>query len=69
MKWAAKLRIHSTSGRPVLLKMNMGAGHAGSAGRFDFLRELAHDYAFAIKAIGAEEAGGSFAPPVMEQPL
>ncbi|WP_395645264.1 S9 family peptidase [Terricaulis sp.] len=59
-KWAAKLRPHSTSGRPVLLKMNMGAGHAGSAGRFEFLRELAHDYAFALKAVGAEEAGGGF---------
>ena len=59
-KWVAKLRPHTTSGRPVLLKMNMGAGHAGSAGRFEFLRELAHDYAFAIKAIGDEEAGGPF---------
>jgi oligopeptidase B len=59
-KWAAKLRPHSTSGRPVLLKINMGAGHAGSAGRFEFLRELAHDYAFAIKAVGSEEAGGPF---------
>jgi oligopeptidase B len=59
-KWVAKLRPHTTSGRPVLLKMNMGAGHAGSAGRFEFLRELAHDYAFAIKAIGDPEAGGPF---------
>jgi oligopeptidase B len=40
--------------------MNMSAGHAGSSGRFEFLRELSHDYAFAIKAIGEEEAGGAF---------
>lgn len=59
-KWVAKLRPHTTSGRPILMKMNMGAGHAGSAGRFEFLRELAHDYAFAVKAIGSDEAGGSF---------
>ena len=59
-KWVAKLRPHTTSGRPILMKMNMGAGHAGSAGRFEFLRELAHDYAFAIKAMGSEEAGGPF---------
>ncbi|MBL8530132.1 MAG: S9 family peptidase, partial [Hyphomonadaceae bacterium] len=59
-KWVAKLRPHTTSGQPVLLKMNMGAGHAGSAGRFEFLRELAHDYAFAVKAVGGAEAGGGF---------
>ncbi len=59
-KWAAKLRASTTSARPVLLKINMGAGHSGSAGRFEFLRELAHDYAFAIKAVGGEEAGGGF---------
>jgi len=59
-KWAAKLRAHSTSGRPVLLRMNMDAGHAGAAGRFDNLKEIAHDYAFAMRAVGDAEAGGEF---------
>ena len=50
-KWAARLRARTTSGQPVLLKINMTAGHGGAAGRFDFLKEVALDYAFAIKAI------------------
>jgi oligopeptidase B len=59
-KWAAKLRANTTSGRPIALKINLDAGHAGAAGRFDFLKEIALDYAFAIKAIGDNEAGGPF---------
>ncbi len=50
-KWAAKLRAFSTSGHPILLRINMTAGHGGAAGRFDFLKEVALDYAFAIKAV------------------
>jgi len=50
-KWAAKLRASTTSRQPVLLKINMTAGHGGAAGRFDFLKEVAFDYAFALKAI------------------
>ena len=50
-KWVASLREHSTSGRPILLRINMSAGHGGSAGRFDFLKEIALDYAFAIKVL------------------
>ena len=47
-KWTARLRELTTSDRPILLKINMDAGHGGASGRFDFLKEIALDYAFAI---------------------
>ena len=50
-KWIAKLREKTTGAAPMLLKMNMEAGHGGASGRFDFLKEIAFDYAFAIKAV------------------
>ncbi len=49
-KWVAKLRQYSTGDAPILLKINMEAGHGGASGRFDFLKEIALDYAFAIWA-------------------
>jgi oligopeptidase B len=57
-KWIAKLREFSTGGAPMLLKINMEAGHGGASGRFDFLKEIALDYAFAVWAFkkGWEEA-------------
>ncbi|MCX8998503.1 S9 family peptidase [Rhizobiaceae bacterium BDR2-2] len=51
-KWVAKLRAHSTSGQPVLLKTNMAAGHGGKSGRFQRLEEVAFEYAFALKVAG-----------------
>ncbi|HYF23625.1 MAG TPA: hypothetical protein VD929_09530, partial [Caulobacteraceae bacterium] len=36
---------------PMLLKINMEAGHGGSSGRFDRLKEVARDYAFAVWAV------------------
>lgn len=50
-KWVAKLRPATTSGKPVLLKINMTAGHFSSSGRFDYLKDIAHDYAFAVWAV------------------
>ena len=50
-KWVARLRAATTGDAPMLLKMNMEAGHGGAAGRFDFLKEIAFDYAFAIWAV------------------
>src|SRR5215218_1502313 len=50
-KWVARLRATMSGGGPVLLKINMEAGHAGAAGRFDRLEEVGLIYAFAIRAI------------------
>ncbi len=50
-KWAAKLRDHQTGDAPILLKINMDAGHAGEAGRYDSLKEVALEYTFAVMAV------------------
>lgn len=51
-KWVAKLRAVKTDDNPLLLKTNMGAGHSGSSGRFDYLEEVAFEYAFMLKVWG-----------------
>ena len=51
-KWVARLRERNTSGNMVLLKINMEAGHGGASGRFEALKEIALDYAFALKIAG-----------------
>jgi protease II len=51
-KYAAKLRAMKTDGNLLLLKTNMGAGHGGASGRYDFLREVALDYAFVLGGLG-----------------
>ncbi|HXH94108.1 MAG TPA: S9 family peptidase [Thermoanaerobaculia bacterium] len=54
-KFVAKLREMKTDSNPLLLKVNMGAGHGGSSGRYDALRETAADQAFMLKAMGISE--------------
>lgn len=51
-KWAAKLRATKTDDNPLLLKINMGAGHGGKSGRWESLREVAEAYAFILTQIG-----------------
>ncbi len=54
-KWVARLRDEAQGG-PFFLKTNMDAGHAGSAARFERLKERAHDYAFALQVLGLADA-------------
>jgi oligopeptidase B len=51
-KWVAKLRAHSTSGRPILLRTELGAGHGGRSGRYDAWRDEAIVLAFLCDAVG-----------------
>jgi len=52
-KWVARLRARKTGGNPVLLRINLDAGHGGASGRFSRLEEIAYTYSFAIKVTGA----------------
>jgi len=54
-KLVAKLREMKTDKNPLLLKVNFGAGHGGSSGRYDALRESAYDYAFMLWQMGKAE--------------
>ncbi|MGC1617170.1 MAG: S9 family peptidase [Candidatus Acidiferrum sp.] len=51
-KYVAKLRTLKTDANLLLLKTNMGAGHGGASGRYDYLREIALDYAFLLSELG-----------------
>ena len=51
-KFVAKLRATKTDNNPLLLKVNMGAGHGGSSGRYDALRETAFTYSFMLWQMG-----------------
>ena len=51
-------RVNIPTQNVVIRNCMFEAGHGGASGRFDFLREIATDYAFALKSMGAAEAGG-----------
>jgi oligopeptidase B len=54
-KYVAKLRTLKTDAHTLLLKTNMGAGHGGASGRYDYLHEIALDYAFLLTELGIRE--------------
>ncbi len=54
-KWVARLRALKTDHNPLLLWTEMSAGHAGASGRFDYLREIARDWAFLLSCFNLEK--------------
>jgi oligopeptidase B len=54
-KFVAKLRAMKTDDNPLLLKVNMGAGHGGASGRYDALKDVAFDYAFMLTQMGINQ--------------
>jgi oligopeptidase B len=54
-KWTAKLRTLKTGDNRLLLKTEMGAGHGGPSGRYDYLKEMAFEYAFIFDLLGIDK--------------
>ena len=53
-KWVARLRTLKTDSNPLLMRMNMEAGHGGKSGRFERYREVAEEYAFVLWQAGID---------------
>lgn len=53
-KWVAKLREKKTDDHILLLKTNMEVGHGGASGGYDFLKEVAFEYAFILQLFERE---------------
>jgi oligopeptidase B len=51
-KYVAKLRTLKTDRNPLLLTVNMDAGHGGASGRYDALKERAEVFAFMLQQWG-----------------
>ncbi len=54
-KWVARLRDTKTDNNILLLKTHMGAGHGGSSGRYNRLKEAAAEYAFILDKLGIHQ--------------
>jgi oligopeptidase B len=54
-KWVAKLRDLKTDKNILFLKTDMEYGHGGASGRFDYLKDIALEYAFMFKLEGIDK--------------
>ena len=61
-KYVARLRglkaANPEDSAPLLLHVNMDAGHGGASGRYDSLKELAFDFAFLLRELNLDSTGG-----------
>jgi len=55
-KWVAKLRALNAGHPALVFKINMAAGHGGSSGRYDALRETAFDYTWVLHVLRLERS-------------
>ncbi len=53
-KYVAKLRTLKTDSNPLLFLIDMNAGHGGSSGRYDSIRERAQELVFMLKVLGIQ---------------
>ena len=54
-KYVARLRARKTDRNPLLLAVNLTAGHGGASGRYSELAEYAREYAFLLDLAGVRE--------------
>jgi oligopeptidase B len=59
VKWVAKLRARKTDHNPLLLHVEMEAGHGGKSGRFQRYREIAREYSFILGMSGIKKGAAS----------
>jgi oligopeptidase B len=52
-KWVAKLRATKLDHNPLILRINLDAGHGGASGRYGELEDVAFEYAFVLDQLGA----------------
>jgi len=55
LKWVSKLRDYKTDDHLILFKCDLAAGHGGSSGRYEGLKEYALEYAFLLMLEGKQE--------------
>ena len=67
-KYVARLRALGSAVVPPVFKVNMAAGHGGASGRYDYLREIAFDYAFILTRLAPFLTGDLLpSPPTGER--